>query len=463
MVHIKISKGLDIPLSGKPSGNVHHIIPGGEATPMITPPQAALDLRPFQDLKLRILVKAGDSVLAGTPLAEDKEVEGRVFVSPVSGTVKDVVRGNKRVLEEIVIECAREEKCLEFSPLDPKVSSREAILERLLLGGIFADIRSRPFSRLADPRVTPRTIFIKAVESAPFAPPAELQVEGREKAFAIGLEALTKLTQGKVHLVYRSDTQCKAFLEAKGVEKHTVEGPHPVGNVSLHIQQIDPIRSPQDSIWVLNAYTVTAIGTLLEKGRILNDKVISIAGPGILSDRTGYFRVKCGCPVGCLIAGRLQKGEVRLISGDPLMGHKVSVSGFIGYDDFVFCAIPEGHERELLHFFRLGKDKYSMSGAYLSGHLNNKEREYYFTTCQHGEHRPFIDSTLYNKVQPLSVPTMQLVKAVMAEDFDLAETLGLLEVDSEDFALPTFVCPSKMEMTEIIKQGLKRYAKEVAG
>lgn len=463
MVHIKIKQGLDIPLSGKPQGAVKQIVPGGESTPMVNPPQVALDLRPFQDQKLRVLVKVGDAVLAGTPLVEDKAFEGRFFVSPAAGTVKDVVRGNKRVLEEIIIDTAKQEAFLEFPVIDPKSATREAILETLLAGGLFANIRSRPFSRLADPNKIPRAIFVKAVESAPFTPPAELQVEGKEKEFQIGLDALRKLTEGKVHLVYRSDTKLKAFLEAKGVEKHTVEGPHPVANHSLHIQHIEPITHINDCLWTVNAHTVVAIGTLLEKGRILNEKVISIAGPGILSDRVGYFKVKYGCPVGCLIAGRLQKGEVRLISGDPLMGHKVDVKGFLGYSDFVFCAIPENTERELLHFFRLGIDKYSISGAYLSGHLNNSKRQYPFTTSQHGEHRPFIDPSLYEKVQPLTVPTMQLVKAVMAEDFDLADTLGLLEVDSEDFALPTFVCPSKMEMTEIIKQGIHRYAKEVAG
>ena len=463
MAHIKITKGLDIPLSGKPHGNAKVMTPGGDATPMTTPPQAALDLRPFEDLKLRVLVKAGDVVKAGDPLVEDKSLEGRVFVSPTSGTVKDVLRGHKRVLQEIIIDTSKQQEFKEFTPIDPTTATRETVLEALLSGGLFASIRSRPFSRLADPKISPRSIFVKAVESAPFTPPAELQVEGKEHEFQTGLNALKKLTSGKVHLVYRKDTTSKAFTNAQGVEKHTVEGPHPVANHSLHIQHIDPILHPNDCVWTLNAYDVISIGTLLEKGKILNERVISIAGPGILPDRIGYFKVKNGCPIGCLIAGRLQRGENRLISGDPLTGHKVSVNGFLGYNDFVFCAIPENDERELLHFFRLGLNKYSMSGAYFTGHLNNENREYAFTTSQHGEHRPFIDSTLYDEVQPLHVPTMQLVKAVMAEDFDLAETFGILEVDSEDFALPTFVCPSKMEMTEIMKQGINRYAKEISG
>lgn len=150
-----------------------------------------------------------------------------------------------------------------------------------------------------------------------------------------------------------------------------------------------------------------------------------------------------------------------MISGDPLTGEKTTVEDFLGYDHFAFCAIKENFQREFLSFFRLGVDKYSFSRAYLSGHLNPEGREYHFTTNQHGEHRAFIDSSLYDEVQPLDVPTMLLVKAVMAEDFDLAETLGLLEVDSEDFALPSFVCPSKIEMIDIIRQGLKRYSREV--
>lgn len=460
MVHIKISKGLDIPINGKPAGDVKALIPSGHATQ--TPPtQVALDLKTFEDVKFRLLVKVGDTVKVGQPLAEDKGCPGRMFVSPAGGVVKDIRRGLKRSLQDIVIEVAPKEEFQEFAPLDPASASREELIQRLLEGGAFATIRSRPFNLLADPSKPPRSLFIKAVESAPLVPPAELQVAGYEKEFAAGLKALTKLTDGPVHLVYRHDTTAKAFKEATGVQKHTVEGPHPVGNPSLHIQHIDPIRSSDDVVWTLSAYDVVAIGFLLTRGRCLVERVISIAGPGVLSDRIGYFKVRSGIPVQQLTAGRIQKGSLRLISGDPLMGKKVSIEDFLGFYDTAFTVVPENVEREFLHFMGLGVDKYSFSRAYLSGHLDNKKREYAFTTNQHGEHRPFIDSSLYDQVMPLEVPTMLLVKAVMAEDFELAETLGLLEVDSEDFALPTFVCPSKMEMTDIIKIGLKQYAKEM--
>jgi Na+-transporting NADH:ubiquinone oxidoreductase subunit A len=461
MVHIKIVKGLDIPIKGKPTGPVHTLTLGGEAYPQAAPSQLALDLTPFTDIKFRLLVKPGDTVKLGQPLAEDRKIPGRMFVSPAGGTIHEIRRGAKRALTNIIIDTAKSEQRQELKKLNPSAANRDELIEVLMLGGIFSLIRVRPFNLLANPTKKPRSIFVKALESAPFAPPAELQVEGYEAEFQKGLDALAKLTEGAVHLVYHKDSTCKAFTGAKNVQLHTAEGPHPIANPSLHIQQIDPILSPEDVIWTLNVHDVVSIGFLLAHGYPHVQKVISIAGPGVLSDRIGYYKVREGMPIAALVSGRVEKGVMRLISGDPLMGHKVQASDFLGFSDYVFCVIPENQEREFLHFFRLGTDKYTFSRAYLSGHFNNADKDYAFTTNQHGEHRAFIDGTLYDKVMPLNIPTMHLVKAVMAEDFELAEKLGLLEVVSEDFALPTFVCPSKMEMTEIMKQGLERYSKEV--
>lgn len=456
MTHIKTTKGLDIPIRGKPEGSVQTLPP-----PHNTPKQISLSLKPFLDTKFKLLVKPGEKVKIGQPLAHDKAHEERKFVSPAAGEVREIRRGLKRRLLDIVIDVASEEEYEENPPLDVDTASREEILQRLLTGGLFAHIRRRPFSRLANPTKVPRSIFVKALESAPFVPPAEMQIEGHEEDFQTGLNALKKLTEGDVHLVYGAGSTCAAFTGAQNVQKHTAEGPHPIANHSLHIQEIDPIKSPDDVIWTVTALDVVAIGHLLNTGRTFIDRIISIAGPGILSNKTGYFKVRSGYPVAPLIADRIEKGVVRLISGDPLNGKKVDTNEFLGFYHTTFCAIPESVDREFLHFFRLGKDKYSFSRAYLSGLLDNSEREYDFTTSQHGEHRAFIDGTLYDEVMPLSVPTMQLVKAVMAEDLDLAEELGLLSVDGEDFALPTFVCMSKMEMVDIINQGIKQHAIDV--
>lgn len=460
MVHIKVSKGLDVPIAGKPIGMPKPFVPGGEVSSLTTPQKIGLDLTPFEECKFRVLARLDEKVKLGQPLVEDKDCPGRYFVSPAGGIVREIRRGLKRRLLDIIIEVSKEEET-EKHPIQTQQITRQELIERLKLGGLFTHIRQRPFNFLANPNKVPRSIFVKAVESAPFTPPAEFQVMGYEKEFQKGLEALTHLTDGKVNLVYRQGTNCKAFLEAKGVEKHTVEGPHPVSNQSLHIAQIDPIQSPEDVVWTLNAHAVVAIGYLLLHGEYFVPRIISIAGPGVVEGQSGYYKVREGYPISALFSGRVKKGLARFISGDPLTGHQVESEDYLGYEDTVFCILTENTKREFLHFFRLGTEKYTYSGAYLTGHLNSDHKEYDFTTNLHGEHRPFIDSSMSDEVMPLNVPTMHLIKAVLAEDYDLATQLGLLEVDSEDFALPSFVCPSKMEMMDIIKKGLSRYASEI--
>lgn len=452
MTHITISKGLNIPIKGEPLGPVKEIP---------APKQISLNLSPFEDIKFKLLVAVGDQVKIGQPLAEDKAALGRMFAAPAAGIVSDIRRGLKRRLLDIVIDVAEQEEFQEFQSIDVELASRHEIIERLKEGGIFSRILCRPFSLLADPEKNPKAIFVKAIESAPFTPSAETQVKGFEKEFQKGLLALSKLTSGKVHLVFSSASECPSFINASHVEKHTASGPHPIGTHSLHIQKIDPIKSIDDLIWTLDVHDVISIGYLLENGRYLTTRIISIAGPAILDSERGFYKVREGISISSLTTGKIKNESCRLISGTPLNGHKVENSDFLGFYDFVFCAIPESDTREFLHFFRIGKEKYSMSRAYLSGHLDNENRHYDFTTSLHGEPRPFIVSSLYDQVQPLNISTMLLVKAVMAEDFELAESLGLLEVAPEDFALPTFVCPSKMEMTEIMHRGLKQYAKEV--
>ncbi len=452
MAHIKIVKGLNIPISGQPIKKMGQIP---------NPKQLALDLKSFDEISFKLLAKEGDLVKIGQPLAEDKNSPGRLFVSPAAGIISEVRRGLKRRLEAIIIDVSETEEFHEYPLINPEIASKEEIKARLLNGGIFTLIHQRPFNILANPNNSPKSIFVKAIESAPFVPAAELQVEGYEKEFQAGLTALSKLTDGKVHLVYSAESKCAAFLNAKGVEKHDAIGPHPIANSSLHIQKIDPIQTSDDIIWTLNVHDVISIGHLLTKGKYFTTRLISVAGEGIEENARGFYKVRNGTAIKNLLPFKSAKSPLRFISGDPLMGKKVEENDFLGFNDFVFCSLPESEDREFLHFFRLGKNKYSMSAAYLSGHLAPGARQYDFNTNLHGEPRPFIVASMYDKVQPLNISTMLLVKAVMAEDFELAENLGLLEVDEEDFALPTFVCPSKMEMTEIMANGIKRYSKEL--
>lgn len=452
MVDIKVKKGLKIPIEGGPTGAIQNLI---------HPHCVALNLQPFNDLAFRLLVKPGDVVKIGTPLVEDKQCPGRFFVSPAAGLVKDILRGEKRRPHNIVIELSRREEHETFPELHLETVSRPDLISYLLRGGLFSYIRSRPFNLLANPEKSPRSIFVKALESAPFSVCAKMQLEGHEQAFAVGLKALKKLTDGPVHLVHRKNSTCRSFTEAEGVVKHTAEGPHPVSNASLHIHLIDPIQKPEDVVWTVSALDVVRVGHLIQHRRIHNERVISIAGSSILPDKRGYYRVRDGTPVSHLIADRLSTGFHRLISGDVLMGDKVEPDAYLGFYHTAFCAIPESYDREFLHFFRLGLGKYTASGAYVTGHLDNTDRKYRFNTSLHGEHRAFVTNVPYDRVMPMRIPTLSLVKAVMAEDFEQAVELGLLEVDSEDFALATFVCPSKIEMTEIMRKGLRDYAAEV--
>jgi Na+-transporting NADH:ubiquinone oxidoreductase subunit A len=447
-VHIRIRRGLDVPIKGKPSGEVQDLPP---------PKLLALDLDPFQDVRFKLLVKVGDEVLRGQPILYDKQHPKRMFISPAAGKVTEVRRGLKRRLLAVVIERAAEDTCFDHAPLDITSASREELVDKMCATGLFAHIRMRPFNLLANPEQAPRSIFVKAIESAPFVPPAEMQVEKNEKAFAYGLQALKKLTDGPVHLIYKKGSTFKPFVEADA-ERHTAAGPHPVSNPSLHIQKIDPIRGHDCLIWTLGAHDVVSIGTMLMTGKCHFHRVIGIGGTGIVKEKRGFFRVHWGHALGDLLAGRADRGEMRLISGDPLMGRKGEAQDFLGFDHFAFTVIPENRKRPFLHFLRLGFDKYTASRTYGSGFLPKKQ--YAFTTSNHGEERAFIDAHVYDRVMPLRLPTAPLVKSVIARDWDQAEALGVLEVAPEDFALPTFVCPSKIEMVEIIKEGLHEFAQE---
>ncbi|MBS0622092.1 MAG: Na(+)-translocating NADH-quinone reductase subunit A [Verrucomicrobia bacterium] len=445
-MHIKIKQGLDIPIKGKPIGEVQTLF---------DPQLIALDVEPFEEIKFKLLAKVGDEVKVGQPLLADKDHPERMFVSPAGGTVKEIRRGLKRRLLAIVIERAKKEEDYPHPSHTPH--RREELKAYLLATGMFAHIHMRPFGRLANPEQTPRAIFVKAIESAPFVPPAELQIKGHEAHFLLGLKALTLLTDGPVHLITPPGF---SLTPPQGVVHHTASGPHPIGNLSLHIEQISPIKNINDLVWTLDAHDVLLMGTLLATGKLHRHRVIGIGGEGVVSQKRGFFQVRSGHPLQELMHGRAAEENLCIISGNPLVGHVKDEEDFLGFRDFSFTLLPEPKKRKFLHFFRLGVGQYSHSRAYLAGHLKTKE-PYRFTTSAHGEERAFIDGRIYDDVMPLRVPTMPLVKAVIGRNWEEAEYLGLLEVVPEDFALPTFVCPSKVEMCEIIKEGIKEYSAEI--
>lgn len=449
---IIVKKGLDIPIAGKPEGSPQSLPP---------PQMIALNLEAFDDLRFRLMVKAGDSVQIGQPLVEKKAALGQMFVSPAGGVVAEIRRGLKRQLLDIIIQVDQHESYWEHGTLNPETASSEEILNLFMRSGLFPHLRLRPFNIVPHLNHIPRDIFVTALETRPFEPPLEMQVEGQEVYFQAGLKTLSKLTPGKVHLVYGEHTGCNAFLQAENVEKHTALGPHPAGTASVHIHSIAPIRRPDDYVWTLTALDAVVIGKMVLEGRYYTDRIISIAGNGIVEGKRGFFRGRAGYSIKELMADRVPHRLVCLIAGDPLTGTKAEMEDFLGFYHTCFSAIPENTTREPFHFLRLGTHKYSATRAYLSGHTPPPSEGYDFTTNQHGEWRAFIDPTIYDKVMPMRIPTVFLIKAILAEDYELADQLGLLEVAPDDFALPTFICPSKIEMIDIVKQGLRRYAKEM--
>lgn len=449
---ITVKKGLDVPMQGEPKGPPQNLP---------KPKLIALNLDPFGDVRFKIYVKEGDSVKIGQPLLESKNVPGQMFVSPAAGIVKEIRRGFKRRLLAIVIELSENEQHEEIQPLDFNVATQKDTLAFFMRSGLFPHIRLRPFNLLPDPKIVPRDIFVNALETRPFTPTFEMQVKGYERYFQAGLTTLSKLTTGKVHLVYGAGSNFAPFLEAENVEKHTASGPHPAGTASVHIQAIAPIRFPHDYVWTLTALDAVVIGKMVLEGRYFTDRIIAVAGNGILESKRGFFAARAGFPVHELTQNRLNADPLRLISGDPLTGIQVNDASFMGFSHTCLSVIPENTEREEFHFFRLGARKYTATGTYLSGHIKPPQEGYSFTTNQHGEERPFIDANVYDKVMPLPIPTMFLIKAILVEDYELAQQLGLLEVIPEDFALTSFICPSKIDMIDIVAEGLHRYSKEM--
>ncbi len=448
IIHIK--RGLDIPLRGD-----------ADKILQTQPRSAIYAVRPtdFHGLFPKMLVDEGDKVKAGTPLFFDKNNEEVVFTSPVSGTYKELIRGAKRRILEVRIEADPEDEYVNFGTADPAALSRDEIKEKLLKSGLWPAIRQRPYSVIASHHDTPRDIFISAFKTTPLAPDMDFVVNGQEDTFQTGLNILNKLTDGDVHLsVHGKNTMSKAFTEAKNVALHRFTGPHPAGNVGTQIHHVKPINKG-DIVWYLNVQDVIIIGRLFEKGIYDASKVIVLNGSEVIKPR--YYRAINGVNISALTDNNIRKEEgttPRFISGDVLSGEKVAPDGFLGFYDDQVTVIPEGDEPELLGWLIPKLEKFSVSRTFFSFLMPWKKFRLN-TNIRSGE-RPFVVTGIYEKVFPMDIMPMQLIKSIMINDIDMMEKLGIYEVAPEDFALPEFVCPSKIEMQTIVREGLDSIKKE---
>ena len=446
---ITLRKGLDINLVGR-----------AQETTATVPTAAEYAVSPldFEGVTPKLLVKPGDRVKAGTALFFNKYNERVLFTSPVSGTVAAINRGEKRKILSVTVTADTDQQYEEFAAIDVAKASRDEIVERLLRSGLWPMLIQRPYGIIADPNDTPRAIFISAFDSAPLAPDYNYALAGREADLQKGLEVMQRLTQGQVHLSMRAGAEGR-MAQLKGVEMHRFAGKHPVGNVGVQIHHIAPINKGE-VVWTVNIQDLAIIGRLFNEGRVDMTKTIAVAGSEVVKPQ--YVRVIAGAPVASILKGNLKtqkEGDhVRIISGNVLTGVKTEADGYLSFYANQITVIPEGDKYELLGWAMPRLKKFSVSRAYFSWLCPKKA--YDLDTNLNGGERPFVVTGLYEQYLPMDIYPMYLLKACLAGDIDKMENLGIYEVIEEDFALCEFVDPSKIEIQQIIRDGINLMIKE---
>ncbi len=455
MNSIRIKKGLDIPLSGKPGPTIEpHVLPTD--TVYVHPAE-------FEGVKAKLLVEEGAAVKRGSPLFFNKRLTTLQFLSPGGGRVEEIKYGPRRVIERITIRLDSKEEVEAFKKYSPEQISgldRAEIIGHLLATGFWAHIKQRPFSRIADPEATPKSIFVNAMNTAPFQPDFHVIVKGHEQAFQAGLDLLTRLTDGDVHLCLAAEAEnsSKAVTEARNVQIHAFSGPHPSGNSSVHIHHVDPM-DPHDKVWVVRAVDLITIGRLFLDGEYPADRTISFGGPGVRPEACRYYRLRHGAALAPLLEERLRDGEHRIVCGDGLSGAEVDAGGGLPFYGSGLTVIPEERERLFMGWFAPGWNRYSPSRTFLSTWFR-RNHAWNLNSNLNGSRRAMVLTGLYDTVMPMNIMVDFLVRAVLAHDTDEAIALGILETDPEDFALCSFICPSKMELSHIIRQGLDEIEQE---
>jgi Na+-transporting NADH:ubiquinone oxidoreductase subunit A len=444
---IRIRKGLDIRLKGE-----------AEKVLVQADPAKVIAIKPtdFHGLVPKVLVKPGDKVKAGTPLFADKYNERVLYTSPVSGEVADVVRGEKRKVLEVRILADAQIQYEDFGTGEPSAMNRETIIQKLLKSGAWPVIMQRPYDIVANPAQEPKAIFVSAFDSAPLAPDLDLVVRNHGADFQTGLDALAKLTKGKVHLSVSDKTAAREFLDAKGATRHSFSGPHPAGNVGVQIHAVSPINKG-DLVWTVSVQDVILIGRLFRQGRFDASRTIAITGSEAHNPK--YVRTVIGAPVKDLIGS--VEGKVRVVSGNCLTGNSVGADGFLGFYHGQLTLLPEGDTPKFFitdGWAAPGLNTFSANRSFPTWLMPGKK--FAPDTNQNGEERAFVMSGQYEKVFPFDIYPVLLLKAIMANDIEQMEKLGLYEVAPEDFALCEFVCTSKINSQSIVRAGLDALKKE---
>jgi Na+-transporting NADH:ubiquinone oxidoreductase subunit A len=453
---IKIKRGVDIKLVGEADK---------EFAPEIRVETVAIKPDDFHGARFKLVVKEGEEVKAGSPLLFNKDDESVKLTSPVSGEIAQVVRGAKRRILEVRVLADKKIKYEDFGKADPIDLEREAIVEKLADSGCFAFFKQRPYNVVAETSKTPKAIFISGFDSAPLAPDMGLILDGNEKEFQTGVDALAKLTSGKVHLGLNADAASGRTLSSvKGVEISKYSGPHPAGLVGVQIAQKDPIDKG-DTVWTITPEHVIIIGRLFLTGKF--DARINIAVAGSEVNDRKYHSTIIGAAVKPFVADNLSDKKARILSGNVLTGTHIQEDGYLSFYERQVTVLAEGEDPELFGWLIPKPDKFSISRALPSFFMRQAEKitgqpmVYNLDTNLHGEERAFVVSGQYEQVFPFDIFPVQLIKAIMTNDIELMENLGIYEVVEEDFALCEVVCTSKIPVQETVRKGLDLMKEEL--
>ena len=444
---VKISKGLNINLKGAPVA---------EMTSVDAAKLYALMPADFTRVTPKVVVKPEDTVKAGDPLFVDKANPELQFVSPVSGKVVAVNRGERRRVLSVVVESDGKFESVEYKAKDVLSLSSDEVKADLLKAGMFAFMRQRPYDVIANPSDAPRAIYVSAFDSKPLAVNFEVALKGNEDDFQTGLDALSRIAP--VHLGICACQKSTALLVAKNVTTTIFKGPHPAGNVGVQINKTAPVNKGE-IVWTIGAEEVIFIGRLFNKGKVDFTRTVALAGSEVKNP--SYSKVILGAQISALVEGRLEnKNELRVIDGNVLTGKKTTVDGFLGAFSTEVTVIPEIlNDADLLGWAAPRFGMYSTSRSYFSWLA--PKREYTIDARIKGGERHMIMSNEYDKVFPMDIYPEYLIKAIITGNIDKMEQLGIYEVAPEDFALCEFVDSSKLELQRIVREGLDKLRAEM--
>ncbi len=446
---IKIKKGLNIPLKGK-AEKILNKVPDSD-TYAIKPPD-------FKGIRPKTTVKIDQKVKAGGTLFYNKYNPDIKFTSPVSGTVVAINRGERRRILEVVVKADEKIEYETFQSGNPLEMDKQDIIRNLLESGLWPFILQRPYAVIANPKDEPKSIFVSGFDSAPLAPDYDfIMWNSNKEDFQTGINALSKLTSGKVHLNLNAEyPPADAFTQAQRVQVNKFKGPHPAGSAGVQIHHLDPVNKGE-KVWYISALDVLTIGRLFKKGFFDASRIIALTGPEVKEPR--YYRTYIGACIDTLIKDKISEKKNRIISGNVLTGSKIATENFLGYYDHQITVIPEGDEYEFMGWAKPGFNKFSHSRTYPSFLFPNKK--YTLNTNYHGGPRAFVMSGEYESVLPMDILPVHLLKAILVEDIDRMEQLGIYEVAEEDLALCEFVCTSKTEVQTILREGIELMIKEL--